>query len=37
MSPSCATGHTSFLMANSLTNQVLAQIELLTKPGDYEN
>ena len=32
----CATGHPSFVMSNSFTNQVLAQIELFTKPGDYE-
>ena len=32
----CATGHPSFVMSNSFTNQVLAQIELYTKPGDYE-
>ncbi|KAK9731524.1 S-adenosyl-L-homocysteine hydrolase [Popillia japonica] len=31
----CATGHSSFVMSNSFTNQVLAQIELWTKPGDY--
>ncbi|MGI5828249.1 MAG: adenosylhomocysteinase [Patescibacteria group bacterium] len=28
----CATGHPSFVMSNSFTNQVLAQIELFTKP-----
>ncbi|MEZ4578840.1 MAG: adenosylhomocysteinase [Desulfobacterales bacterium] len=28
----CATGHPSFVMSNSFTNQVLAQIELATKP-----
>lgn len=33
----CATGHPSFVMSNSFTNQVLAQIELFTKPGEYEN
>jgi adenosylhomocysteinase len=32
-----ATGHPSFVMSNSFTNQVLAQIELFTKPGEYEN
>lgn len=32
----CATGHPSFVMSNSFTNQVLAQIELFTKGGDYE-
>ncbi len=31
-----ATGHPSFVMSNSFTNQVLAQIELYTKAGDYE-
>ncbi|KAI4466149.1 adenosylhomocysteinase [Holotrichia oblita] len=31
----CATGHSSFVMSNSFTNQVLAQIELWTKPGQY--
>ncbi|GAA1926237.1 adenosylhomocysteinase [Microbacterium aoyamense] len=30
-----ATGHPSFVMSASFTNQVLAQIELFTKPGDY--
>ncbi|WP_020519268.1 adenosylhomocysteinase [Catelliglobosispora koreensis] len=30
-----ATGHPSFVMSNSFTNQVLAQIELFTKPGSY--
>ena len=35
----CATGHPSFVMSASFTNQVLAQIELWTKreTGDYEN
>ncbi len=32
-----ATGHPSFVMSNSFTNQVLAQIELFTHPGKYEN
>ncbi|MGA3215029.1 MAG: adenosylhomocysteinase [Acidimicrobiales bacterium] len=31
----CATGHPSFVMSNSFTNQTMAQIELFTKPGDY--
>ncbi|CAH1117724.1 unnamed protein product [Phaedon cochleariae] len=31
----CATGHPSFVMSNSFTNQVLAQIELWTRPGAY--
>ncbi len=30
-----ATGHPSFVMSNSFTNQVLAQIELYTRPQDY--
>ncbi|MBK8077444.1 MAG: adenosylhomocysteinase [Kineosporiaceae bacterium] len=30
-----ATGHPSFVMSNSFTNQVMAQIELFTKPDDY--
>jgi adenosylhomocysteinase len=30
-----ATGHPSFVMSNSFTNQVLAQIELYTKADDY--
>jgi adenosylhomocysteinase len=30
-----ATGHPSFVMSNSFTNQVLAQLELFTKPEDY--
>src|SRR3546814_7169676 len=33
----CATGHPSFVMSSSFTNQVLAQIELWTKSGEYEN
>jgi adenosylhomocysteinase len=31
----CATGHPSFVMSNSFTNQVLAQIEIFTKPEAY--
>ncbi len=31
-----ATGHPSFVMSASFTNQTLAQIELWTKPGEYE-
>jgi adenosylhomocysteinase len=31
----CATGHPSFVMSTSFTNQVLAQIELWTSPGQY--
>ena len=30
-----ATGHPSFVMSNSFTNQVMAQIELFTKPAEY--
>jgi len=32
----CATGHPSFVMSSSFSNQVLAQIELYTNPGKYE-
>ncbi|HEV2548392.1 MAG TPA: adenosylhomocysteinase [Stellaceae bacterium] len=32
----CATGHPSFVMSASFTNQVLAQVELFTNPGKYE-
>lgn len=32
----CATGHPSFVMSNSFTNQVLAQIELFCQNGQYE-
>uniref|UniRef100_A0A915JTW1 Adenosylhomocysteinase n=1 Tax=Romanomermis culicivorax TaxID=13658 RepID=A0A915JTW1_ROMCU len=32
----CAMGHPSFVMSNSFTNQVLAQIELYTKKGQYK-
>ncbi len=32
----CATGHPSFVMSASFTNQVLAQIELWNNPGKYE-
>ncbi|TCT21474.1 adenosylhomocysteinase [Thiobaca trueperi] len=31
----CGTGHPSFVMSNSFTNQVLAQIEIFTKPEQY--
>ena len=30
----CATGHPSFVMSNSFTNQVLAQIEFMAKPTE---
>ncbi len=33
----CATGHPSFVMSSSFTNQTLAQIELFTKAEDYKN
>jgi adenosylhomocysteinase len=33
----CATGHPSFVMSTSFTNQVLAQIELWKNEGQYEN
>ena len=33
----CATGHPSFVMSCSFTNQVLAQIELWKNAGSYEN
>lgn len=33
----CATGHPSFVMSNSFTNQVLAQIELWNNRDQYEN
>eukprot|EP01013_Petalomonas_cantuscygni_P044176 TRINITY_DN8786_c0_g1_i1.p2 TRINITY_DN8786_c0_g1~~TRINITY_DN8786_c0_g1_i1.p2 ORF type:complete len:477 (+),score=145.58 TRINITY_DN8786_c0_g1_i1:39-1433(+) len=33
----CATGHPSFVMSASFTNQVLAQIELWLRPEQYEN
>src|SRR5579872_4670136 len=33
----CATGHPSFVMSASFTNQVLAQIELFTQQGKYRN
>ena len=33
----CATGHPSFVMSNSFTNQVLAQMELWTNASQYEN
>ncbi|MGN6214314.1 adenosylhomocysteinase [Parafilimonas sp.] len=33
----CATGHPSFVMSNSFTNQVLAQMELWSNADKYEN
>ena len=37
MNLGCATGHPSFVMSASFTNQVMAQIELFTNNGTYEN
>ena len=37
MNLGCATGHPSFVMSNSFTNQVLAQLDIWTNPGKYEN
>ncbi|MDX1494408.1 MAG: adenosylhomocysteinase, partial [Longimicrobiales bacterium] len=36
MNLGCATGHPSFVMSASFTNQVIAQIELATKADEYE-
>ena len=36
MNLGCATGHPSFVMSNSFTNQVLAQMALWTEPEKYE-
>jgi adenosylhomocysteinase len=33
----CATGHPSFVMSNSFTNQVLAQLEIWLHSDKYEN
>jgi adenosylhomocysteinase len=33
----CATGHPSFVMSNSFTNQTLAQLELWQNNANYEN
>ena len=33
----CATGHPSFVMSNSFSNQVIAQIELFANTGSYGN
>ena len=33
----CATGHPSFVMSNSFTNQVLAQVDLAANRGSYAN
>jgi adenosylhomocysteinase len=37
MNLGCATGHPSFVMSASFTNQVIAQIELAQNPDNYEN
>jgi len=37
MNLGCATGHPSFVMSNSFTNQTIAQIELATNNDNYEN
>jgi adenosylhomocysteinase len=37
MNLGCATGHPSFVMSASFTNQVMAQIELFANNGSYEN
>jgi len=37
MNLGCATGHPSFVMSASFTNQVMAQIELFKNHGNYEN
>ena len=37
MNLGCATGHPSFVMSNSFTNQTLAQIELWTNSAAYKN
>ena len=37
MNLGCATGHPSFVMSNSFTNQTLAQLELWTNSASYEN
>lgn len=37
MNLGCATGHPSFVMSSSFTNQTLAQIELFTKTSEYKN
>ena len=36
MNLGCATGHPSFVMSNSFTNQVMAQIELFANHAQYE-
>lgn len=37
MNLGCATGHPSFVMSASFTNQVLAQIELFQNSSQYQN
>ena len=34
---SCGTGHPSFVMSASFANQTIAQIEMFTKPENYES
>ena len=36
MNLGCATGHPSFVMSSSFANQTIAQIELFTRPNDYQ-
>ena len=36
MNLGCATGHPSFVMSNSFTNQTIAQVELWQNHGDYK-
>jgi adenosylhomocysteinase len=36
MNLGCATGHPSFVMSSSFSNQVIAQIEIFANPGKYE-
>ena len=36
MNLGCGTGHPCYVMSSSFANQVLAQIELWTKQGEYE-
>ena len=37
MNLGCATGHPSFVMSSSFANQTIAQIELYTKPDQYQS
>src|SRR5918997_7169892 len=36
LNPGNATGHPSFVMSNSFTNQTIAQVELFTKNDEYQ-